>query len=90
MGLVHEVNYWHDRSRFDANVSLHHHLLCLGCRKIQDLTDEALNRLTVSARARSGFKVVGYRVEFHGYCAACRRAPRRTTGPGQQRHHQIT
>ena len=28
-GLLHEVNYWHDRSRFDANISLHHHLICL-------------------------------------------------------------
>ncbi len=73
-GLVHEVNYWHDRSRFDANISLHHHLICLGCRKIQDLSDAALDRLRVSARARAGFEVTGHRVEFHGYCAACRRA----------------
>jgi Fur family peroxide stress response transcriptional regulator len=70
-GLVHEVNYWHDRSRFDANVSSHHHLICLGCRTIQDLVDEELDRLQVAKRAAGGFKVVGHRVEFQGYCAAC-------------------
>ena len=72
-GLVHEVNYWHDRSRFDANISLHHHLICLGCREIRDLTDVTLDRLRVSGQARAGFEITGHRVEFHGFCAACRR-----------------
>ncbi len=80
-GLVHEVNYWHDRSRFDANICLHHHLICLGCRRIQDLTDTALDRLRVSSRARGGFEITGHRVEFHGYCAACRRASPRGDTP---------
>jgi Fur family peroxide stress response transcriptional regulator len=70
-GLVHEVNYWHDRSRFDANVTSHHHLICLGCRTIQDLMDEDLDRLQVARQAAGGFKIVGHRVEFQGYCAAC-------------------
>lgn len=70
-GLVREVNYWHDRSRFDANMALHHHLICLGCRRIQDLTDEGLDALTVAADRRAGFEVTGHCVEFHGYCAAC-------------------
>lgn len=81
-GLVYEVNYWHDRSRFDANIDLHHHLICLGCRSIQDLTDEALDRLAVSDRARAGFSITGHRVEFHGYCAACCRRGRAERGIG--------
>ncbi|MEE8492920.1 MAG: Fur family transcriptional regulator [Nitrospirales bacterium] len=72
-GLVHEVNYWHDRARFDANINLHHHLICLSCRRIQDLSDAGLDRLQVSSRARAGFDITGHRVEFHGHCAACRR-----------------
>jgi Fe2+ or Zn2+ uptake regulation protein len=70
-GLVREVNVGHEGARFDANMSLHHHLICLGCRQIQDVTDEALNRLTVS---QGDFQVLGHRVEFHGYCARCRRS----------------
>ncbi len=71
-GLVKEVNYWHDRSRFDANTNPHHHLLCLACRKIQDLSEPALDSLTLSQHARAGFQITGHQVEFHGYCAACR------------------
>jgi Fur family peroxide stress response transcriptional regulator len=72
-GLAHEVNYWHDRSRFDGNLALHHHLICLSCRKIEDLTDRDLDRLRAPAR-RAGFEVIGHRVEFQGYCAVCRRS----------------
>jgi Fur family peroxide stress response transcriptional regulator len=72
VGLVHEVNYWHDRARFDANTKLHHHLICLRCRDIQDVTDDGLNDLFVSPHRRAGFEVTGHRVEFHGYCKACR------------------
>lgn len=70
-GLVREVNVGHEGARFDANMSLHHHLICLGCRQIQDVTDDALDRLTVS---QGDFQVLGHRVEFHGYCARCRRS----------------
>jgi Fur family peroxide stress response transcriptional regulator len=73
-GLVHEVNYWHDRSRFDANLGPHHHLICLKCRTIQDVVDGALDRLSVAAAVRAGFEVTGHRVEFHGYCNRCCRA----------------
>jgi Fur family peroxide stress response transcriptional regulator len=71
-GLVHEVNYWHDGSRFDANLEPHHHLICLGCRTIRDVSDRALDRLTLPSHARTLFDVRGHRVEFHGYCVACR------------------
>jgi Fur family peroxide stress response transcriptional regulator len=74
-GLVHEVNYWHDRARFDANMDLHHHLICLGCRRIEDITDEALDQVAVSSRRQSAFQVLGHRVEFHGYCQDCQRKP---------------
>ena len=71
-GLVHEVNYWHDGARFDANLEPHHHLVCLGCRAIVDLMDARLDRLAAPAPQRRAFDIIGHRVEFHGYCAACR------------------
>lgn len=85
-GLVHEVNYWHDRSRFDANTMPHHHLICLKCRRIQDLTDEALDRLSVSEQVKAQFQVLGHRVEFHGYCAGCRKTTRTKQTSSQKSH----
>ncbi len=71
-GLVQEVNVGHEVARFDANVTLHHHLICLGCRRIVDVMDDALNQLAVSDEQAKGFHILGHRVEFHGYCADCR------------------
>lgn len=89
-GLVHEVNYWHDGARFDANIETHHHLVCLGCRTIADVMDAGLNRLAAPSAARRRFEIVGHRVEFHGYCAACRRASRRRGGPAAVRSRSRT
>jgi len=70
-GLVQEVNVGHDVARFDANVMVHHHLICLGCRRIRDVVDEGLNQLAVSDGQARGFHILGHRVEFHGYCTGC-------------------
>lgn len=70
-GLVKEVNYWHDRTRFDANVTPHHHLICLSCRSIQDLQNESLDKLGMVSGIPKNFYVTGHQVEFYGYCATC-------------------
>ncbi len=86
VGLIQEVNIGHDRARFDANLSPHHHLICLGCQTIIDVVDPHLNRLTSKAVFNQDFEVTSYQVEFRGYCGACRTHPRESatdlsTGP---------
>jgi Fur family peroxide stress response transcriptional regulator len=85
-GLVCEVNYWRDRARFDANMEAHHHLICLGCRRIDDLEDDALDCLQLSHDIRRRFEVTGHRVEFRGFCKICRR--RRNSRIQAKTHHQ--
>jgi Fur family peroxide stress response transcriptional regulator len=70
--LAKEVNYWHDRARYDANVHPHHHLICVGCRTIQDLKDSELDTIS-SPHIPKNFSVLGHQVEFHGYCATCQK-----------------
>ena len=76
-GLIHEVNIGHDRARYDANLSPHHHLICVGCQAIVDVMDPRLNRLTSPAGIPKDFKITSHQVAFHGFCGACRRRPRR-------------
>ena len=76
-GLVQEVNFWHDRARFDANISHHHHLICLSCRLISDLNDNGLNHLSAPTGIPSDFQVIGHQVEFRGYCGSCRQRKNR-------------
>ena len=72
-GLVREVNVGRDVARFDGNVTAHHHLICVGCRQIQDVVDTGLNQLALSSGQARGFRILGHRVEFHGYCTNCQR-----------------
>lgn len=75
-GLIREVNVGHDMARYDGNVSMHHHLICLGCGQILDVMDDELNQLHLSSEQARGFEVQGHRVEFHGYCVSCQQAER--------------
>ncbi|ALA59420.1 Fur family transcriptional regulator [Nitrospira moscoviensis] len=71
-GLVWEVPVEHASSRYDANMDQHHHLVCLDCGKIEDLYDESLVCLRPPTANQRGFDIRMHRVEFRGYCEACR------------------
>jgi Fur family transcriptional regulator, peroxide stress response regulator len=74
-GLVKELPGPH--TRFDRNLSEHHHFTCLACGRIADVAGpltERHSRAIVSRVASSGgFSVTHHRIEFYGRCAACRR-----------------
>ena len=78
-GLVQEVNVGHDRARFDANLSPHHHVICQGCQTILDVMDPRLNRLTSPSGIPKDFQITSYQVAFRGYCGTCRRTSLPTT-----------
>lgn len=85
-GLVEEVNYGHDRARFDGNLAPHHHVICRGCRQIHDIVDRRLDDLALTGAIPHGFELTGHRVEVYGYCAACRgRRASRGYGRGRPR-----
>lgn len=72
MGEVLELGFSNDDNRYDGNRPYPHpHLICLRCRKIVDAElalDEALDQ---DLTRRSGFKVVGHRLDFYGLCPEC-------------------
>ena len=58
-------------ARYDANMSAHHHLVCLGCKRIEDFTDPVLEEIGQKVNGRRDFKVLSYGVELKGYCKKC-------------------
>ncbi|MDH4193498.1 MAG: transcriptional repressor [Nitrospirota bacterium] len=83
-GLIQEVNIGHERARFDANLSPHHHLICLGCQAIVDVMDPRLNRLTSPVGIPKDFEITSHQVAFRGICGTCRR----THGIQLTTHHR--
>lgn len=72
-GLLAEVPVQHAPARFDANMEIHHHLVCLGCGKLEDVYDDSLDRLTLTGQNARGYEIRSHRVEFRGYCGDCRK-----------------
>jgi Fur family peroxide stress response transcriptional regulator len=72
MGEVLELGFSHDDNRYDGNKPYPHpHLICIRCRKIVDVEGEPAQGLADEAAKASGFRVVGYRLDFYGLCPDC-------------------
>jgi len=70
-GTIRELTIDPVRKRFDPDVSRHHHLMCVHCGKIVDITEG----LTVDLpkELAQDFEVLGSHIEFHGHCAQCKK-----------------
>src|SRR5262245_50706486 len=86
LGLVSELPAVGNSRRFDANVDLHHHLVCTRCDRVTDYYDPALDRIPLPSRL-AGFRARRASVHIHGLCANCAtaRAPRRSSARSAQR-----
>lgn len=78
IGIVHKSNFGDGRGRYEPSLEgqeehQHHHLLCLGCRKILEVEEDLLNQLEQLIVEKKGFRIVDHRVQFYGYCRECRR-----------------
>jgi Fe2+ or Zn2+ uptake regulation protein len=57
-------------TRFDPNLAPHHHLVCDGCGRIQDVHAE-FPGVALPSGDPSGFEVSSTEIVFRGRCAAC-------------------
>ncbi|MBI1748118.1 MAG: transcriptional repressor [Acidobacteria bacterium] len=71
-GLIGSVKVLHDESaRYDPTVDPHNHIVCMKCKKVTDLFEKKLLRIPTPSEIGGEFKIMGYRVEFFGYCRVC-------------------
>lgn len=77
MGMVARVDSPTAQARYDAITAVHHHAVCTGCGKIEDLFDARLD--SIPAPRASNFRISGHSVHFHGLCAKCAKASAQKT-----------
>ncbi|MEY9096332.1 Fur family transcriptional regulator [Paenibacillus sp. RC84] len=70
-GLVRELTYGDDSSRFDADLSDHYHARCQVCGKISDFDYSPIVDVEHVAAQQTGFRVGGHRLEVVGLCPDC-------------------
>ena len=71
-GLVRELTYGDDSSRFDGDLSDHYHAICKHCGQIVDFGYPPLLEVEKVASEETGFVVQGHRMEIYGVCSSCK------------------
>jgi len=71
IGLVRELTYGDDSSRFDSNMRDHYHIICENCGKIVDFHYPTLDEIESLAEKVSGFSISHHRMELYGKCEEC-------------------
>jgi Fe2+ or Zn2+ uptake regulation protein len=71
-GLVKKIELG-SGSRFDANTSVHAHIRCQSCGKVEDV-EIGLNVLgSLAKNLDYGYEISGYSLEFMGLCPDCKK-----------------
>jgi Fur family peroxide stress response transcriptional regulator len=70
-GLLREVSPLHGSLRLEANLGVHHHLICMRCKTVVDIEESDIEPARLKGGAPDGFEVLRANVEFYGLCPAC-------------------
>lgn len=70
-GLIKRIQVVGDAARFDVNLSVHHHLVCSRCEKIEDFYWPDFDRLKLPDSARQWAEIDSRHVELRGLCQRC-------------------
>jgi len=72
IGLVNALgSIGDDKVHFDADDSPHINLACVKCHKIKDATSSYIDQLDQEINKVSGYKILGSRIVYYGYCPSC-------------------
>ncbi len=72
VGIVRELPFQR-QSRYDANLSPHVNLVCVGCGNVVDaeVGQETVCELQDLIAGETDFQVASQRVDFYGWCSGC-------------------
>ena len=64
-GALRELTIDPSRKRYDPNTGAHHHIICVGCKKVVDVPEEI--SIDLPKDVSQNFSILGNHVEFYGY-----------------------
>lgn len=71
LGLITTPGTSRERTRFDANLSNHHHFVCVGCGLMRDFYSDEFDELRLPNSVKSIGHVETTQVEVKGVCLKC-------------------
>ena len=71
LGLITTLGSSRERTRFDANLSRHHHFVCIRCGLTRDFYSDAFDELRLPDSVKAFGRVETTQVEIKGVCLKC-------------------
>ncbi len=72
VGEARKVTPLHESARYDGNTRPHHHVVCVRCKRIEDLEAPQFDTLLGGRRTLGEFQLLGCSVEVRALCHRCR------------------
>lgn len=69
--VIQEVDFGEGKKRYEISNTHHHHVVCINCKTIKDISLEDVDSLNRKIAQKTGFKSVGHSLEFFGLCSKC-------------------
>jgi Fur family transcriptional regulator, peroxide stress response regulator len=85
VGEARKVTLLHDVARYDGNVEPHHHVLCVGCRRVHDIEMPEVDKLLEGTPSLGQFALLRCSLEIEALCRRCQLAGKRMHG--HRAHH---
>lgn len=77
-GIVHQAEIHGEQRHFEMARDHHHHVVCVRCGVIQDVTlHQDLSHEDQHIAAQTGFRILDHTVTFSGMCQTCQRTERK-------------
>jgi Fur family peroxide stress response transcriptional regulator len=81
VGEARKVTALHGSARYDGHVEPHHHVLCVRCRRVEDVEMPEVNALIQGMAHLGEFQLLACSLEIEAICKRCRLKQRRVPAP---------
>lgn len=72
IGEARKVTPLHETARYDGNTRPHHHVVCVRCKRVEDLEAPEFDTLLAGRQSLGEFQLLGCSVEVRALCRRCR------------------
>lgn len=70
--LIQELNVGEGNFRYDGNVSMHPHIQCICCGKVDDIEGLDFSNLNSEVQKHTDYEILTNKLYFYGVCLSCK------------------
>lgn len=71
-GLIKRIQILDNAARFDINISIHHHLVCARCKRVEDFYWPDFDQMKPPSTIDGWPELISKHVEIRGLCRTCK------------------